>query len=147
MLLATLILLAWQGSGAHEAGIDRAGTPLGYRPRLSDSPDMNTQELLETIRFRVDAAEAERASAIVLAAATMPGRREPDPPTGPLAAAPSRQDADPRSGPGSEGANANGTGLRNGNGNGNGFKWRFAPIQWSGNLSFDGRWSRDGDNL
>lgn len=149
MLLATLILFAWQGSGAQEAGIDPAGTPRGFRPRLTDPADMNTPENLDFIRTRVDAADAERAAAIVLAAATMPGRREADPPTGPIAAAPSRQDADPRSGPGSapsNGTNGNGRGL-NGNGNGNGFKLRFAPIQWSGNLSLDGRWSRDGEGL
>jgi hypothetical protein len=104
---------------------------------------MTAQDSLDAIRARVDAADAERAQPIVLAAATAPGRREPDPPTGPLAAAPSRFDSDDRSGPGSVPS-----ALGNGNDDGTGgFKWRFAPIRWSGNVSLDGRWSRDGDGL
>ncbi len=140
IVLAALILNAWQWSAAQEAGTDPARTPSGNRPDWPDWTHTVAPTTPDAIRARVDAADAERAEPIVLAAATMPGRREPDPPTGPLAAGPAGLGLDDRSGPGSMPPE------RNGNGNG-GFRWRFAPIQWSGNASLDGRWSRDGDGL
>lgn len=151
VVLAALFLNAWQAGAAQEAGIDPAGP--GAETLDHGAPgtsDMTSQPTTDQIRARVDAAQAERAQPIVLAAATMPGRREPDPPTGPLAAAPAARAGEQlQSGPGSRlpAADSNGTlnGL-NGNGRG-GIRWRFAPVLWAGNVSVDGRWSRDGDGV
>lgn len=91
---------------------------------------------MDQIRDRIARADAERAQALLMAAVVVPTRREPDPPTGPLAAATPQPDALART------AAASGAPL---GGNGNGIRWRLAPIAVGGNVALDERWNRADD--
>jgi len=91
---------------------------------------------MDEIRDRIARADAERAQALLIAAAIVPERREPDPPTGPLAA------ATPQAAAVAPTAAGSGTSTDT---SGNGIRWRLAPIAFGGNLALDERRTRTDD--
>lgn len=131
LLLAALLTRVFDAVAADGAGTKTAGTSADATTGVA--PDLPS---MDQIRDRIARADAERAQALLMAAVVVPTRREPDPPTGPLAAATPQPAAVART------AAASGAPL---GGNGNGIRWRLAPIAVGGNVALDERWNRADD--
>lgn len=135
LLLAALLTRVFDAVAADGAGTKTAGTtPDATTDVAFDLPSM------DQIRDRIARADAERAQALLLAAAVAPTRREPDPPTGPVAVA--TRDAGPQAAVAARTAAVSGAVA---GGNGNVIRWRLAPIALGGNVALDERWTRADD--